>query len=122
MTVAVSHLAVGAISMSVSAAEDFWHGVDLHNAVANRTVTKAAGSTARALRHWVAEGAGGALNGHFRRVICQFDEGFNGTVPVQAGTGPMFRAEEHYLSWQAEMKPLPSGYIGFAVSVVAVSL
>ena len=51
MTVAVSHLAVGALSVSVSAAEDFWHGVDLHNAVANRTVTKAAGSTAQALRH-----------------------------------------------------------------------
>ena len=38
MTVAVSHLAVGAISISVSAAEDFWHGVGLHAAVANRTV------------------------------------------------------------------------------------
>jgi len=121
MTVAVSHLAVGAISISVSAAEDFWHGVDLHAAVANRTVTKAAGSTPQAIRHWVAEGAGGALYGDFRRAIFQFAEGFNGSVPVQAGTGQLFRAEGHYFAWQAEMRLLPSGYIGFAVSVVSVS-
>jgi hypothetical protein len=121
MTVAVSHLAVGAISISVSAAEDFWHGVDLHAAVANRTITKAAGSTPQSIRHWVAEGAGGSLSGEFRRAIFQFAEGFKGSVPVQVGTGQLFRAEGHYFAWQAEMRLLPSGYIGFAVSVVSVS-
>ena len=121
MTVAVSHFAIGAISISVSAAEDFWHCVDLHAAVANRTVTKAAGSSPQSIRHWVAEGAGGALYGDFLRAIFQFAEGFNGSVPVQAGTGQLFRAEGHYFAWHAEMRLLPSGYIGFAVSVVSVS-
>jgi len=40
---------------------------------------------------------------------------------VQVGTGQLFRAEGHYFAWQAEMRLLPSGYIGFAVSVVSVS-
>ena len=69
----------------------------------------------------MADGAGGALYGDFRRAIFHYAEGCNGSVPVQAGTGQLFRAEGYHCAWQAEMRLLPSGYIGVAVSVVSVT-
>ena len=121
MTVAVAHLAVGAISVSVSAADDFWHGVDLHGVVAERTLVRAAGYSANDIRYWIAEGAGGTLRSELRLSLFTFAEGFNGSIPVQQGQGQVLHAEGKYLAWQAEMRELPSGFFGIAISVTSVT-
>ena len=122
LTIAISHLAVGAISVSVSAAEDFCAGVDLHNVFAQRTVVRAGGASPFALELWVKDGAGGAVDNETRAPILAFVRAFNMSVPVQQGSGQVFHAEGKYFSWRCEMRALSSGYFGLAVACPASRL
>ena len=120
-TVAVTHLAVGAVSLSLSAAEDFWHGIDLLNAQANRTIGRADAESPAALKDWVMRGAGGLVPDVLLGQVARFVTNFNLSVPAQQGGGQHFEAEGAFRSWYAEVRRPRSGHIGFAVVVSTVA-
>ena len=120
-TVAVTHFAVGAVSLSLSAAEDFWHGVDLLNARADRTVGRAGAESPAALKDWILRGGGGLVPDVLLPQVARFVTNFNLSVPAQQGGGQHFEAEGVFRSWYAEVRRLRSGHIGFAVVLTTVS-
>ena len=120
-TVAVTHFAVGAVSLSLSAADDFWHGVDLLNAQADRTIGRAGAESPAALKDWILRGGGGLVPDVLLGQVARFVTNFNLTVPAQQGGGQHFEAEGVFRSWYAEVRRLRSGHIGFAVVITTVA-
>lgn len=90
-TVAVTHFAVGAVSRSLSAANEFWHGVDLLNAKADRTIGRAGAESPAALKNWILRGGGGLVPDVLLPQVARFVTNFNLTVPAQQGAASILR-------------------------------
>ena len=86
-TSAVTHFAMGAVSVSLSAADSLMRGVDVHDAHAERTLGRAGAESSRALKDWVFRGAGGLVPDALLPQVKRF------SVPVQQDSRQDFQAD-----------------------------
>ena len=120
-TVAVTGVAVEAIVVATSAADEAYRGVDVLDLQAQRTTCKAIGNSPANLSLWVLGGADGAVSGAVSQPISSLVRSLTRGVPAKEVSSEKFDVHGNFWQFCARAKLRTDGSAAVAAWVVNAS-